>query len=158
MPWVLRADVEGRVSWTVFHPDAHRAHGSRLCQVCGEKLGPTIILGAAEDSIPSDRRTSGPGCHPRCMALSARFCPHLRRITDREIIAFAYRGGRLGYRLYDSGEEEPDPTAAEIMDAYMQSMKVEAGACPLTRAEVLEIARRDPLGVDPGLDLTGLLR
>src|SRR4051812_13386857 len=78
VPWATDLSHDRKtVYWTALTDDCERAHTERLCQVCGEELGATILLGHA-----SHRRTNGSGCHPRCMATSIQFCPHFPKGED----------------------------------------------------------------------------
>lgn len=51
VPWILSVNGEGQVIWTKFHEHCAEAHFKRLCQVCGEELGRTILLGNVLDAI-----------------------------------------------------------------------------------------------------------
>lgn len=154
IPWVLACDEDGTVSWTVFHGQAHTAHHDRLCQVCGGELGDVVILGLAEiakagKERAEEPRTSGPGCHPRCMALTLSFCPHFRDLPEDETVAFAYRGSGLGYLVFDQ-PSEAEATPAQIEEVYTATVAIAPDAVPLKVSDVKDLARRDPMGTESG--------
>lgn len=128
-PWIVGDD------WTVFHDEATgSAHRDRLCQVCGEQLGAVVVLMRGHRR----RETSGPGCHPRCAVLAARFCPHIVELGDVPI-AYRYEGDGLGFDGVDRDtplDEEP----------YSDELPVHPSAVAMTRAELRNLAKNDPLG------------
>ena len=155
VPWVIEIDShngEAEVAWTTFHDQSTRAHSERLCQVCGEALGRILVLGVS--NMRSE--TSGPGCHPRCAALAIRFCPHFAEIADDETIAYIYEGEGVGYLWPSerpprgSRREPPDPIDEVIAsgeeEPYTLPNPVVAEARPLTRDEVKQLAKDNPLG------------
>lgn len=148
VPWVLARAADGKVAWTVFHGQAHTAHPKRLCQVCGEELGTIVLLGLAEDTGNEGHRTSGPGCHPRCMALTLSFCPHFRDLPANGTVAYAYTGPGTGYRAFD-GPDDPEPTPSQIEEVYTATVAIAPDALPMSACLVKELARRDPTGSDP---------
>lgn len=142
VPWVIAAGGDGNPCWTTMHPDATEAHIRRLCQICGEPTDGTILMGVVGDA--ERRETNGPGCHPRCMALAIQFCPHFGRDADA-VVAFRYDGPGPGYREPQYGWAEPD-------NPFYDNNAVDADATPMTRAEVRELARLDPLGLAHAAD------
>jgi hypothetical protein len=143
VPWVIAATRDGDDSvvpdWTTFHPQAVQAHHNRLCQVCGMRMDGLVVLGRAD----TDRWTSGPGCHPRCMALTLAACPHFLAAGEQDVVAYRYDGDGVGY---DTSADDVI-RASEPENVYMSDNPVDAGAVQLTRAQVRDLARRDPLGV-----------
>lgn len=139
VPWVTRVRPGGDVEFTDFHEGADQAHIDRLCQICGLELGTVILLGVS--GVHGGRpHTSGPGCHPRCMALAMSFCPHFgrRRNEPDRLVAYRYEGAGAGYEV---GSFDPDNDML-----YGDENPIDSAAVPLTLAEVKELARRDPLG------------
>lgn len=137
VPWIAALQSTGAVEWTGFHRDADRAHHQRLCQICGQKLHRLIVLARAFQ----EGETSGPGGHPRCMALAAQSCPHLLRHGGEDaVVAYLYDGPGLGY------VSAPDWTPAEGETMYSDTNGVDSSSVPLTRGELKALARRDPLG------------
>jgi hypothetical protein len=135
---VIAADDKGEPSWTIFHDESPDAHAERLCQVCGERLKGAIVLGRiAESDSVGEELTSGPGCHPRCMALALRFCPHFRE--DDAVVAYLYTGPGSGYVIRYS----PVPG-----DEFTDSNRISPDATPLSADQVRELAREDPLGLE----------
>lgn len=134
VPWVA-AVYDSRVGWTDFHADVNRAHTERLCQVCGLALGRTILLGAARPG-----ETSGPGCHPRCMALALKHCPHFA--YNDEVAAYRYDGPGVGYVDIFPWSWH----GGVSLGLYTDNSEVSTYAVPLSKAEVRELAKRDPLG------------
>lgn len=143
VPWVIAAtagpDGEPVPDWTTFHPDSSRAHHQRLCQVCGLAMDGVIVLGRGEQ----DRWTSGPGCHPRCMALAIAACPHFLSLDDAGVVAYRYDGPGVGYAI----PADDVFRACEPENVYMSDNPVDESAVELTCAQVRDLARRDPLGV-----------
>jgi hypothetical protein len=134
--WVLDR-IGGETSWTAFHPTATDAHVDRLCSVCGERMGGTVVLCKFKDSRWS---TSGPGCHPRCAALAVKHCPHLQETPDGETVAFRWDWNGNGYLWAD-----PD-----VSEVYTDGdLVVEPDAVPMSREAVVKLARTRPLGILP---------
>lgn len=136
VPWIIVVRNGGRADWTVFHPEAARAHHERLCQVCGEKLGRLIVLLRGHHP----RETTGPGCHPRCAALAVKTCPHVDDLGEN--VAYLYEGDGLGYTcggLSFEGDDGAEP--------YTDENDVDPDAAELTREGVALLAKRDPMGV-----------
>ena len=132
VPWVVEASHGEGVAWTVLHDDSQRAHTERLCQVCGLKLHQVVLLGTFDGYV------NGPGCHPRCLALALQFCPHFTGGHDTDQVGWRYEGDGLGYIA---------PGA--FGDVYAISNPVDPAGVAITRAEVKDLARRDPLGQHP---------
>lgn len=132
VPWVAEVGPHG-VGWTTFHGDADRAHDERLCQVCGLQLGSIVLLGLARPG-----ETSGPGCHPRCMALAVQHCPHL---ALDGVIAYQYTGPGPGYV-----DDIAFPWNSPYNGLYAENVNVSTYAVPLTAADVKALAKRDPMG------------
>lgn len=140
VPWVVKAkdrlvpNVESDdVFWTKFHDGSSRAHYERLCQVCGYATGPIMLLMATEPG--GQLETSGPGLHPRCAALSLKFCPHLIEMAEKdEYVGFLYTGDGVGY-IWD-GFEEPFTTPSEV----------DPSAIPLKAEEIIKLAKLSPMG------------
>ena len=141
VPWVIEI-LNGEPVWTTFHIKAGDAHEERLCQICGEALGQIILLGCEDNPIATadKRNTNGPGCHPRCMATAAKFCPHFETGEDA-VIAFLYEGEGLGY-LFD-----PDRSQWAAEGPYGEPHEVELQCTEMTRSEVRQLAITDPLGL-----------
>lgn len=145
LPWINGlnpfADARG---WIML--DGARRHAcehERLCFCCGEPLQTLSIMGRHRASFRrGDRRvwlTDGPAGHPRCMALAAVHCPHLRdqhRGRERFIIAFTWRGLELGY------VEMPEEIVAKGEPRFI----VRPGATPITLGTLRKLAAADPLG------------
>lgn len=129
VPWILEVSGSNEVRWTTFHDAWTLKDCGRLCQVCGLEMEGCILLGCERPGM-----TSGSGCHPRCMALSLKWCPHL---VDRGVVV-AYRYDGPGPGVY-----EPDP---ELSLAGLPEYEVLTTAVPYTSTDVVELARRNPLG------------
>ena len=135
IPWIVALKEDGKPDWTTFHDQARQAHDRRLCQICGEELGQVVVLGR----YGTEEQCSGPGCHPRCFAVAAKFCPHFAKADDA-VIAYRYEGVGLGYvwEVEDEFWREEGP--------YLDSNDLDPACVPLTRAEVRQLAKDDPLG------------
>jgi hypothetical protein len=115
------------LSMSLWVEDAYRKH---LCGVCGEPLRATTCMGIVKN--PSDYLSNGPPVHPRCMALSLRFCPHFDlRYSQDEPIAFIYTGTDAGYARNAESEE---------------LLHVDRAAIQATRTDIVALAKSDPLG------------
>jgi hypothetical protein len=115
----------------------------RLCFCCGERLDGLSVMGRHRASFRRGDRwvwlTDGPAGHPRCMALAAVHCPHLRdqhRGRERFIIAFTWRGLELGY------VETPEEIVAKGEPRFI----VRPGAKAITLGTLRKLAKADPLG------------
>jgi hypothetical protein len=140
------------------------ANDDGLCFCCGLPLERVICMGryagAREDTDEATFEhegkpvylTDGPPGHPRCVALAAQHCPHLRRDdglrrpTRDGIVAFAYEGRRdlacLEVPLKREERELPDGTMAE----HMRPRVVNPRARRLSREELSALASSDPMG------------
>lgn len=123
--------------WLDFRDDVHERHiEQRRCAVCGERLKKVILLGAFS-ARDGKHLTSGPGCHPRCMWVAAKACPHLAE--KKHVVAYRYRGRGLGfYRPKDAGTDSDFGSGDRLVPAAAQN--------PLTLEQVREIALADPMG------------
>lgn len=134
VPWINGPCVRDADDWHSFRGDALSAHHDRLCVVCGLPLGERMLIG----SMGGDRATAGPGGHPRCILLATSRCPHLYGRSDSLPMAFEYIGLGVGYQVTTRQLAEDWGSGEEIVDE----------AQPLGLAEVREIARRDPWGIE----------
>lgn len=133
-PWMNSShDDDQDIDWFACRDDCGLAHTQRLCQVCGIALGNSFVLPRAY----RDNQTNGGGVHPRCMALSLRFCPHFS-IEPAATVAYAYHGPDVGYI--------PPAHAKDPNDVHETSRATLPGLRALTRADVLDIVVADPLG------------
>lgn len=132
VPWINgESGLKG--DFYSFRPDALRSVEQRLCAVCGNHMPGDIALGA----MNGNRITSGGWCHPRCLAVAVRMCPHFTH-NDSDatfIVGWRYRGPGVG-----------------LVDVELVDDPVAPCAAPLTVSELTEWARRDPWGHE-GLDL-----
>lgn len=83
--------------------------------------------------------TDGPAGHPRCVALAAEHCPHLRtqhKGDETFLIAFVWTGGGLGYM------QAPEDTSMEGGPRLV----VRPGVTDLTLGELRQLALENPLG------------
>lgn len=122
VPWVI-ARIGRQVAWTEFHEGVDA--DARLCQVCGLELGRVVLLGR----VGRGKNTSGPGCHPRCMALALKFCPHFEDVGKH--VAYSYEGPGTGLVREDDG---------------VGVGRVTSRARRITRDEVKALAVSDPMG------------
>lgn len=149
LPWINSwKPALSRTGWKELDTKrAVEAEEKRLCFLCGEPLGDLSIMGRhrasySEEGTDGSRWnwiTDGPPGHPRCLALAAEVCPHLR--TQHEgnedfIIAFQWEGPLLGYL------EVPKDLMTDGSPRYL----VRPGAKPLTLGELRALAEVDPLG------------
>lgn len=146
LPWVNGTAPALRLSGFV-ELNALRARNAedyRLCFCCGEPLRHLAIMGrhraSLDDTDPQVWLTDGPAGHPRCMALAAKHCPHLRgqhRDDSGFVIALAWEGIEvLGYVELPS----------EMNTGGQPRFIVRPGAVPLTLGRLRELAVADPLG------------
>jgi hypothetical protein len=96
VPWI-NGSHPYRGDWVSFDKTrSEQAHRRRLCGVCGQPLEQVALLGRR-----SDRITSGPGCHPRCMELTLATCPHFTDppapLDADAVVAWRVDGPRPGY-------------------------------------------------------------
>ncbi len=126
-------------------------HG--LCFCCGEPLRGTKVLGRHGASWYSAEcrhmvwLTDGPPGHPRCIALAARHCPHLRGQHQGDedfVIALAWTGDGVGY------VEVPPEHQVEGAPRLL----VHPHAKQLTLAQLRAYASADPLGEAPPVATT----
>lgn len=144
VPWIIRMiEDTDQAQWTRFKEDSNVAHEKRLCQVCGERLETLMILMVADGS-----ETSGPGTHPRCAALSAKFCPHLVELAENDDI--------VGYLFVDPSEQENGYSIPDHQqpfqggEAYENPNEIDSRAIPLKRPEIIKLARLNPMGTRAG--------
>lgn len=136
-PWIGGLHPHDSDDWHSFRDDAVRCHHERLCAICGEPMGERVLLG----SMDQRKMTAGPGGHPRCIALAVATCPHLaqRRDDPDAVVAYEYVGDDVGYLIVNDDQLHND---------YGSGEDIHPDARPLTRAQVQQIALRDPLGDD----------
>lgn len=111
-----------------------------ICFCCGEVLRKLQVMGRHRASIEGVHLTDGPAGHPRCVALAAEHCPHLRNQHKGDegfVIALVWRGQGLGYVK----------TPHEMMVDGSPRLVVRPEATTLTLGELRKLAKDDPLGV-----------
>lgn len=139
--------------WLNFDGEALEACRDGACAVCGEALGRTVVFGAV-----ARYETNGPPVHPRCFAMTLRFCPHFQRekFQDRRrTVAYVYTGddpkeavtATLASADYvvrpHTPEQDPKDPRFLLGSQYgLKQRKVRA----VRRAAAVELAKRDPLG------------
>lgn len=149
LPWISRsAPAFNRIGWRELDKDRWaEAERDRLCFCCGMKLERLTIMGrhraSLEDTEPQVWLTDGPAGHPRCVALAAEHCPHLReqhRGQTDFVIAFAWN----------------DPEILGYVELPLKTEKgrelrliVRPGARPLTLGELRKLAKGNPMGARP---------
>lgn len=147
LPWInaVAPVFEGSRGFVKMDPRrAREAAEDRLCVICGLELGVSRVMGAFGSNVEIPHEvllTDGPPGHPRCIALAARHCPHLRRqwentpAPDDVIIAYVYEGaGPAAIPVPSEKDGDSLPWIAA------------PGSIRLTLGELREMARRDPLG------------
>lgn len=148
LPWIngMLPAIESD-GWKRLDPMRNRvAEDESLCFCCGEPLRELSVMGRHRASFASGRSgrfawiTDGPAGHPRCLALAAAHCPHLREQhggRDDIVIAFSWdRPDTLGYV----------ETPLELVQLGEPRLLVRPEAVPLTLAELRALASRDPVG------------
>ncbi|MFS0885164.1 hypothetical protein [Aeromicrobium sp. 179-A 4D2 NHS] len=127
VPWI-NGDHGLRGDFHSFRDDMERAETERLCCVCGDGLGLSVLIGA----LSGKDETSGGWSHPKCLRLAVTICPHFTR-----------------------GEPDPDRISGwlwvgdgvGLADAATFSIdEVHPDAVPLTRADIDRLAQADPMG------------
>lgn len=103
MPWPW---INAKDTLLAFRPSGEdrtiveEAYAGRLCAVCGEHIAAPYMVFGHYFSAADEDVTNGPGCHPRCLLLAMKFCPHFKRELAKDadsVIAFWYRGTGLGF-------------------------------------------------------------
>lgn len=148
LPWVNGlAPALGRTFAELNGWRSRQCEDYRLCFCCGLALVRLQIMGRHRASFEDEQHTvyltDGPAGHPRCLALAAQHCPHLReqhRGDPDAVIALAWDGReRLGYVELPS----------EMRTGAQPRLIVRPGAVPLTLGRLRELAKADPLGEHP---------
>lgn len=133
LPWINGApDADGSADFYAFRDDCRRAEVDRLCCICGDALGPLVVIAAMSGAA----QTSGGWGHPRCIQLSVQLCPHFRHHDDEPIVAWLHRGPGVGV---------VEPATFEVDD-------IVGSADPVGRDELAHLAKADPWGERPGGD------
>jgi hypothetical protein len=136
----IGGELQVKGDWLTFdETSSERCRTELLCAVCGEELRRIKMYGAAADNQPevgpTKRLTNGPAVHPKCFALTLKFCPHFARRPFNDIrrtVVFAYDGPGLGV---DSHEE-----------LFEWFYEVPRSAKGMRRPAALQLARDNPMG------------
>lgn len=125
VPWI-NGDYGLKGDFHSFRDDMDRAETERLCCVCGDPLGLSILLGAISDR----HETSGGWSHPKCLRLAVTMCPHFTRKTEEKTFGYLWVGDGIGL----------------TGDANFAVDEVHPDVVPLTREDVNRLAAADPMG------------
>jgi hypothetical protein len=135
VPWLNTCHVLEKQAWTPFDDHALNAlqeHDCMLCNVCGEQLGHTKILGYLWH-CHAGPLTSGSPMHARCALLAYTYCPEFSR-RDPDDVFYVYRGPGSGLVRDPSVEDLGEELTEILMDRR---------AKPITVSEVRVIARNE---------------
>lgn len=98
-----------------------RCLSERRCQICGDPLGPTLVLLLRESDLP-ERCTSEPALHPECAAYTQRACPMIAGRMNR------YRATAHplppGYASTDDRPPSADPVDTDRIRALLADLGV----------------------------------
>jgi hypothetical protein len=153
LPWVNGLKPVWQAARGFVEMDPKRVSASEqtkpwgLCVVCGLELGRVRVMGRfrGTDRLAGVMLTDGPAGHPRCIALAARHCPHLRSLAGLdEPLRNGAEHDRVVAYVYDG----PGPPSLAVPKGRGSGLPrvVHPSARKLTPEDLRALAKTDPLG------------
>lgn len=154
VPWIngVNPIFHGASGFTMMVPKrVEQARAERLCVVCGEQLGRVVAMGRYTGGPEGVMLTDGPPGHPRCIALAALHCPHLRRrdelrkVNADGVVAYVYDGPSFACIPVPGRDSERKADGRDVMLPRVVNPRARA----VTLGELQALASADPLGGFP---------
>lgn len=144
LPAIFAAgDTARSGDWLSFDTDNLNRCAQGACVVCGLDLGRVVLFGHT-----GTLRSNGPGAHPRCFAMTLKFCPHFnqgKHVEPNQTVAYVYDGPDWRKAI-----DSPRQTSADILGSDFRLKRHQVRA--YRRAACIELAKRDPMGAGEMLD------
>lgn len=141
--------------WLNFDDENLEACRDGACAVCGEPLNRIVVFGAVNRF-----ESNGPPVHPRCFALTLKFCPHFQhpRWKDRRrAVAYVYEGDdyrdalvpakSVDYVTFKPGKNGATDTSDPRFLLGSQFSLKRGTVTPYKREACIDLAKSDPLGL-----------